>query len=122
MNFLPALTALLICQLAGTAVQQAFALPVPGAVIGMVMLFAGLVVRKKISHEMDTTARTLLHTMPLLFVPAGVGVIQQFDLIEHEWLPITASLVLSCIATIAFTGVVMQLGLKWSGTKTDKDG
>lgn len=114
MNIVPSLIVLLVCQLAGTAAQQAFSLPVPGAVIGMVLLFAGLMVRRKVSEDLQVTSLTLLRYLPLLFVPAGVGVMQQFGLMQREWLPITAALVGSVLATIAFTGIVMQFCLRLS--------
>lgn len=120
MNLLPAITGLLICQLIGTAVQLAFHLPVPGAVLGMVLLFAVLLVRKSPPREIDRAAKLLLRYLPLLFVPAGVGVIDQFGLIGKEWLPLSVTLVATLVATIAFTGVVMQMCLKSSGKISDK--
>ncbi|MGA7713927.1 MAG: CidA/LrgA family protein [Rhizomicrobium sp.] len=122
MNIVPALIVLLVCQLAGTAVQQLFALPVPGAVIGMALLFAALVIRRKIPESLQQTSLTLLRYLPLLFVPAGVGVMEQFGLLRREWLPISAALVGSVIATIAFTGLVMQVCLKLSGAKPEHGG
>ena len=122
MNVIPSLIVLLACQLAGTAVQQFFSLPIPGAVIGMLLLFVGLIARRKISENLQQTSLTLLRYMPLLFVPVGVGVMQQFGLLGREWLPISAALVGSLIATIAFTGVVMQVCLRLSGQPSDKDG
>lgn len=112
MSPLSAFIVLLVCQLIGTAIQQAFALSIPGAVIGMLLLFACLVLRGKHDDGLGKTANLLLRYLPLLFVPAGVGVMNQFGLIAKEWLPITASLVLSLLATIAFTGIVMQVGLR----------
>lgn len=55
--------------------------------------------------------------MPILFVPAGVGVMQEFGLIAKEWLPISASIIISSAATIAFTGIVMQICLRYFGKK-----
>lgn len=118
MPLLPAVIVLLLCQLIGTAIQQVFALPIPGAVIGMVLLFAILIMRGKHDDGLGKTARTLLRYLPLLFVPAGVGVMDQFGLIAKEWLPITASLVISLLATIAFTGIVMQFCLRLTGPRT----
>ncbi len=122
MNIVPSLIVLLACQLAGTAAQQAFALPVPGAVIGMLLLFAGLIARRKASEDLQRTSLTLLRYLPLLFVPAGVGVMQQFGLLEREWLPIAAALIGSIVATIAFTGIVMQFCLRLSEPKPNDVG
>lgn len=117
MNLLPAVTALLVCQVIGTAIQILFHLPVPGAVIGMVLLFVVLLVRKKPLREIDKASKLLLRYLPLLFVPAGVGVIDQFGLIGKEWVPLSITLVITLVATIAFTGVTMQVCLRY-GDKT----
>jgi len=74
---LAALTALLICQLAGEAVVQAAHLPLPGPVLGMAMLAVLMLVRSPLPRELDGTANGLLRHLALLFVPAGVGVVQQ---------------------------------------------
>lgn len=112
MKLVTSFAVLLLFQLIGTVVQQTFALVVPGAVIGMVLLFAFLVLRRHVPRRLDWTSQGLLHYMPILFVPAGVGVMQEFGLIAKEWLPISASVILSSVITIAFTGIVMQICLR----------
>ncbi len=122
MNFLPFLTVILVAQLAGTVVQLALGLPVPGAVIGMFMLFAGLVLRKRPMPEgLNQTASTLLRYLPLLFIPAGVGVMQQFTVLGQQFVPIMVTLFLSCFVTIAFTGLLMQLCLKLTEKREGDD-
>jgi len=128
---LNALTLLLVCQLIGEAAVEAFALPVPGPVIGMALLFGGLCVRgwhrsrraktkpatdadnsdteELLPQHLATVSRGLLEHLSLLFVPAGVGVVLHLQLISDEWLPITAALIGSTIITIAVTALVMRV-------------
>ena len=105
---LPALTLLLVYQLVGEVIAQFFALPVPGPVIGMGLLFATLAVRGSVSDELRGTANGLLQHLSLLFVPAGVGVMLHFHRIGDEWLPLAASLVGSTVLTIAVTALVLR--------------
>lgn len=122
MNFLPFLTVILAAQLAGSVVQILFDLPVPGAVIGMFILFATLVLRKKPMPEgLNQTASTLLRYLPLLFIPAGVGVMQQFTVLGQQFMPIMVTLFVSCVVTIAFTGLLMQLCLKLTEKREGDD-
>ena len=102
------LTLLLACQLAGTALQDALQLPVPGAVIGMAILFVGLLLWGEVPAGLQDLGKGLLDNLSLLFVPAGVGAMQQLSLIGDSWLAILVSLVGSTLATIAVTGLVMQ--------------
>ena len=105
---LGALTILLVFQLIGEVLAQLFALPVPGPVIGMALLFAALALRGGPSPELRDTAQNLLQHLSLLFVPAGVGVMLHFHRIGDEWLPLAASLVGSTVLTIAVTALVLR--------------
>jgi holin-like protein len=100
-------TLLLVCQLVGEIIARVLELGLPGPVIGMLILFTGLVLRGGVPDELQRTAQGLLQHLSLLFVPAGVGVMSYLGLVAEEWVPITASLVISTVLTIAVTALVM---------------
>ena len=99
---------ILLCQLVGEAVVTFAGIPFPGPVIGMLLLFGFLLVRGGIPTPLGTVANSLLNHLSLLFVPAGVGVILHLQLLAGDALPITVSLVVSTLATIAVTGLLMN--------------
>ncbi len=101
------LTLILACQLAGEVFVVATGLPVPGPVVGMVLLFAGLLVHGGLPDGLAQVADTLLNNLSLLFVPAGVGVMLHVALVAKEWLAISVALVASTILTIIVTALVM---------------
>lgn len=103
---LPALTILLVYQTVGEVAALWLGLPIPGPVIGMVMLFATLVARGSAPAQLRDTANGLLTHLSLLFVPAGVGLMIHVDRIRGEALPIVISLVASTAVTIAVTALV----------------
>ena len=110
---LTAIFCLVGCQLAGELIREVTRLPVPGPVIGMFLLAATLAVRSRRSDgtvptALDRTAETLIGVMGLLFVPAGVGVIAEADLLRQEWLPILAAVLGSTVLSVAVTGAVMH--------------
>ena len=105
---LPALTALLLCQLIGEVAVRLLEIPVPGPVLGLVLMLAVLALRGGVPANIQTTAGNLLKHLSLLFVPAGVGVLQHLGRIEAEWLAIAAALLVSSVATIVVTAVVMR--------------
>ena len=80
------LAVLTVCQLAGEAAVQAAHLPVPGPVLGMAILFAGLVWNGRVPDGLGKVADALLSNLSLLFVPAGVGIMLHFKLLEGDWL------------------------------------
>ncbi|MBV8998364.1 MAG: CidA/LrgA family protein [Solirubrobacterales bacterium] len=101
------MTALLVCQLIGELTVRLTRLPVPGSVIGMLVLLLALSVRGAQPHIAVASDRLLAH-LPLLFVPAGVGATQYLGLLTQEWLPIGVTLVASTVLTIAVTAAVMR--------------
>ena len=105
---LESLAVLLLCQLAGEFVVLLLDWPVPGPVIGMALLFSALVIKGGVPEPLADTASGLLAHLSLLFVPAGVGVMTHLTLLGNQWLPLTASLLLSTLLTIAVTGWLMQ--------------
>jgi holin-like protein len=112
---LTAIFALLGCALLGELLGAALHLPIPGPVIGMFLLAAGLALRGRgrepagaPATPLDQTASVLLEHMGLLFVPAGVGVIAEAGLLRQEWLPILAGLFGSTVLSLMVTGFVMH--------------
>jgi holin-like protein len=101
------LTLILALQLVGEVLHMALSLPVPGPVIGMGLLFAGLLVRRRTPAGLEKTAFALHDHFGLLFVPAGVGVMTYLPLLASEWRPILSALIGSTVAAIAVTGWVM---------------
>jgi len=109
---LNAITLLVGCQFLGEIVARGLALPLPGPVVGLLLLFAGLTVfhrrARDVPAALRTTAQGLLGHLSLLFVPAGVGVITQLDVLSANIVPVMASILLSTLAGLLVTGWVMQ--------------
>ncbi len=110
---LNALTLLVFCQFAGEITARAASLPLPGPVLGLVFLLAGLLLRARLGYggpspALKSTSQGLLGHLGLLFVPAGVGVVTQFDVIGANWLPIAVSITVSTVLGLLTTGWVMQ--------------
>jgi len=109
MSFLNAVTILLLFQLAGEISVVLLDLPIPGPVVGMFLLLAALLLRKRAVLFIESTANGILRHLSLLFVPAGVGVVIHFSRIGSEWLPITVALIMSTLITLAVTALSLRL-------------
>lgn len=103
-----AIALLLVYQLTGELLVLLLGLPVPGPVIGMLLLFLTLLIRGGTPRPLRDTAQGLLGHLSLLFIPAGVGVMVHAGRIAEEWLPIVAALVLSTAVTIIVTALAMR--------------
>lgn len=103
-----ALTALLAFQLAGELIVRLTGVPVPGPVLGMVMLVAFFALRGGVPDELKKVASVILQHLSLLFVPAGVGLMLHAARIEAEWLAIGAALVGSTVLSLVVTVLVFR--------------
>jgi holin-like protein len=109
---LAGLTWLLVFQCLGEALVRLAGLPVPGPVVGMLLLFVALRVKGRTPAAVDGAATGLLQHLSLLFVPAGVGVMLHFGRLADEWLALVVALVLSTVLAIGVTAVVMRALLR----------
>ena len=113
-----AVTLLLLAQLAGEAIVRALGLPVPGPVVGLVIL-AFILVARGTTKALSDTAHALLRNLSLLFVPAGVGIMRQADAIAGNWLALSLGLIVSTVATLAVTALVFQWAQRRFGGADD---
>jgi holin-like protein len=106
------LSLILLCQLAGEVFVRALALPLPGPVVGLVLLLLLLVARDRFAilargplqdGAVENASRGLLAHLSLLFVPAGVGVVQKLDLIAAHGIAIVVVLLVSVVVTLLAT-------------------
>lgn len=83
-------------------------LPLPGSVVGMVLMLIGLRFGLIQLQWVTDATSLLLSNLTMLFVPAGVGVMVYFDLIEQQWLPLLVATVVSTLAVLATTGLTSK--------------
>jgi holin-like protein len=122
MTFINGLTILLFYQLVGEISVRWLGLPVPGPVLGMIMLFITLVIYGREPESLSTASTTLLSHLSLLFIPAGVGMMVHFDRIANEWLSISVALILSTVITLVFSALIMLAASKlMTGSTTPED-
>lgn len=98
------LAVLLVFQLAGEVLSHLLDLPVPGPVVGMVLLLVALELRLPQGDGLPAAAGGLLANLSLLYVPAGVGIVQHLPRLAAEWRALAAALLVSTAATLAATG------------------
>jgi holin-like protein len=114
-----AITLLLVFQLIGEVLARSLALPIPGPVIGMALLFVALALRGGPPPELRNTAQGMLQHLSLLFIPAGTGVMLHFQRMSDEWLPLIISLVASTVITLAVTALVLRFLTRRSAAAKD---
>ena len=98
-----ALTTLLLLQLTGDILARLLHLPLPGSLVGMLLLLAGLLVRGHVSPELQQTSQAMLQNLMLLFIPFIAGIVAQLEHVRAQWLPFVAACVLGAVVSLVAT-------------------
>lgn len=116
---LHALIAILICQLLGEAGARALALPVPGPVLGMILLLVALVASPRFAALIRPTAQGILGHLSLLFVPAGVGVVGHVATLGSQTAAVMLAVVASTILAITAGALTFAFVARLTGSRDD---
>lgn len=107
MDVLKGLAWLLVFQCAGEAISRTTGLPVPGPVLGLLLMFGGLF-SPLVRVPVAACADALLAHLSLLFIPVGVGVMTHLALLEQSGLRILTVIVLSTWTGLGATAWVLH--------------
>jgi holin-like protein len=105
---LKGLIILMLYQGAGEIVARALSSPVPGPVIGLILLLVSLLWRQRTDPDLQVVASSLTAHLGLLFVPAAVGVVSFLPLLKGHMLSIGIVLLVSVLLAMATTALVLK--------------
>lgn len=105
-----AIAALFVLQLLGDVLVRWLGLPIPGPLVGMLLMFGGLIVLGRVPPALESVSGALLRHLMLLFIPAVAGLMLHFARVADEWIPF----LLAGIGGAAVTIVVSALTLRWT--------
>lgn len=106
--------------LLGVLITDITGVPIPGNVIGMVILFLLLYLKVIKIEQISTISNFFLEHLAFFFIPAGVGLISSFSVIKNIWLQLLIVCFVTTAITMICTGLVVQkIANKKEG---DKDG
>jgi holin-like protein len=111
---------LLFCQLLGELIVIATGWPVPGPVLGMLILLLLLMVLKNTPDAIRHISEGLLKYLAFLYVPAGVGLMVHYKLLEAYWLALTLSLFISTVLALLVTAIIFKLAARLSKPKVEE--
>ena len=85
---------------------------IPGSVIGMVLLFTALHFNWLNLEQVDEVGTWLTDNMAIFFVPAGVGLMTNFDVLAESWLQLLIIMLVTTAIMMWFVGQVVQKIMK----------
>ena len=117
MKILRQFVIILLISFLGELLKAALPLPVPASVWGLILMLAALVL--KLSQVSDA-AVFLIEIMPVMFIPAGVGLLNAWGVLKPVWIPISVITVVTTVLVMAVTAKVTQTVIHNSKKKKEK--
>ena len=117
MKYLKEFFIIILISFIGELLNLLIPLPIPGSVYGLVIMFTCLCLKIIKLDNIHTTSKFLIEIMPLMFIPAGVGLMTSFADLKSILLEVTVITIVTTILVMAVTGIIAQLMTR----KKDKD-
>lgn len=121
MKYLKQFLIILAISLIGEVLKAALPLPVPASIYGMVILFVCLMTGVIKLEAVKETGKFLIEIMPVMFIPAGVGLMSSWGVLKPMFVPVGVVTVVVLVAVMAVTGRVSQAVIKHGKSKDSKN-
>ena len=96
----------------GELCNKLIPLPIPASIYGLVILFVALMTGIIKLEHVKETGKFLIEIMPLMFIPAAVGLLDSWNVLKPIWLPVVAITLITTVLVMAVTGRVTQFVIR----------
>lgn len=108
MKYLRQFLLILLISFIGELLHEVLPLPVPASVYGFAILFIGLLSSAiKLAHVKDT-GKLLIEIMPVMFIPAGVGLLESWPQLAPIGVPVAVITLVSTVIVMVISGKITQ--------------
>ncbi len=108
MKYLRQLLLILSISFAGEVLKHFLPFPIPASIYGMVILFIGLLTGRIRLEAVKETGKFLIEIMPVMFLPAGVGLMASWGTLKPVLVPVSIITVAVLVIVMAVTGRISQ--------------
>lgn len=119
MKYLKQFLIILLISFAGELLKYLLPLPIPASIYGMVILLVGLLTGWIALDAVKDVGKFLIEIMPVMFIPAGVGLMSSWGILKPLILPVSIITVVTIVTVMAATGKVSQWVIRKG--KSDKE-
>ena len=98
----------------GEGLKNFLPFSIPGSIYGLILLFFLLQFRIIKLEQVKETGTFLIDIMPLMFIPAGVGLMTSWETLKSIIVPVSVITVVTIITVMASTGLVSQIIIRKS--------
>ena len=118
MKFLKQFLIILAISLIGEILKSVLPFPIPASIYGMVLMFVLLLTGVIKLDQVRDAGKFLIEIMPVMFIPAGVGLMSSWGVLQPVLLPVSVITVITIFTVMGATGLVSQCIIKKSKGET----
>lgn len=108
MKYIKQFTIILVISFVGELLNYLIPLPVPASIYGLLLMLICLQTGIIPLAAVRETGRFFVEIMPLMFIPAAVGLLESWGVLKPVWLPVITTTVISTVVVIVVTGRITQ--------------
>lgn len=108
MKYIKQFFLIILISFLGELLKYMIPLSIPASIYGMILLFLALEFKILKVFDVKETSSFLIEIMPIMFVPAGVGLLESWDALAPIWIQVVVITILSTIIVMAVSGIVTQ--------------
>lgn len=108
MRYLKQFTIILTISLLGEVLHYIIPLPVPASIYGLLLMLAALMTGVVKRDSVREAGAFLVEIMPVMFIPAAVGLLEAWGVLRPVWLPVAVITVVSTVLVMGVSGLVTQ--------------
>lgn len=112
MKYIRQFVIILAVSFLGEALKIMLPLPVPASIYGLVLMFLALETGILKLEQVRETAKYLIEIMPLMFIPAGVGLLEAWGDLKPIWIQVILIMMISTIVVMGISGRVTQMVIR----------
>ncbi|MCI6978736.1 MAG: CidA/LrgA family protein [Lachnospiraceae bacterium] len=120
MKYINQFLIILLISFLGEILKCLLPLPIPASIYGMIILFLGLKTKVIKLESVKETGKFLIEIMPIMFIPAGVGLMTTWGELQPILLPVSIITAVTIITVMVATGWVSQIIIRKAGKKKDE--
>ena len=121
MKYLKQLLIILAISFVGEALKYFLPLPIPTSIYGMVLLFILLLTGVVKLDDVQDVGKFLIEIMPVMFIPAGVGLMASWGVLKPMLVPVVVTIVVSLVLVMGISGRITQRVIRHNQKKEGKD-
>lgn len=112
MRYLKQFTIILTISLLGEVLHYIIPLPVPASIYGLLLMLAALLTGVVKRDSVREAGVFLVEIMPVMFIPAAVGLLEAWGVLRPVWLPVAVITVVSTVLVMGVSGLVTQFVIR----------